>query len=156
MKIKYLTTKQVIEINRQSVLKCLPEGAFYLPIKDIGGLESVIELIKNDDYYPDIYSKADHLMYGIIMNHPFSDGNKRTALRAWHLFVTKNQPYVQVIFSDIILVAGYIMLRNAIAYMGMVQATDRVKKAIDTKSLMEQTIKDRTILNVINRDLHDR
>lgn len=32
------------------------------------------------DLYPDIYTKASALIQSLILNHPFVDGNKRTAL----------------------------------------------------------------------------
>jgi death on curing protein len=48
--------------------------------KDIGLLESVLEHIQNDIYYPDIESKVTHLVFSINKNHAFSDGNKRSSI----------------------------------------------------------------------------
>jgi len=36
-----------------------------------------------EDAYPSIESKAAHLLYFIIKNHPFNDGNKRTGAFAF-------------------------------------------------------------------------
>ena len=40
--------------------------------------------------YGDIFSKAAALMYAIITFHPFTDGNKRTALLLTSLFLALN------------------------------------------------------------------
>jgi death-on-curing protein len=45
-----------------------------------GLLESVLEHIKNNLYYPKIEDKLTHLFYGINKNHAFNDGNKRTSI----------------------------------------------------------------------------
>ncbi|MBZ9786905.1 type II toxin-antitoxin system death-on-curing family toxin [Psychroflexus sp. CAK57W] len=39
---------------------------------------SVFQSVFGDDAYPNIEEKAAHLMYFIIKNHPFIDGNKRS------------------------------------------------------------------------------
>lgn len=43
-------------------------------------LESVLEHIKNDNYYPTIEEKLCHLFFSITKNHAFNDGNKRSAI----------------------------------------------------------------------------
>ncbi len=42
------------------------------------------------DLYPDIFHKAAALMHSIIFNHPFVDGNKRTAISAAGIFLNLN------------------------------------------------------------------
>jgi death-on-curing family protein len=39
---------------------------------------SVFQSVFNEDAYPTIEEKAAHLLYFIIKNHPFIDGNKRS------------------------------------------------------------------------------
>jgi len=41
--------------------------------------------------YPSIESKAAHLLYFVVKNHPFSDGNKRTAAFLFVDFLNRNQ-----------------------------------------------------------------
>ncbi|MDH3976704.1 MAG: type II toxin-antitoxin system death-on-curing family toxin [Deltaproteobacteria bacterium] len=41
------------------------------------------------DLYGDIFTKAAALMHGMIKNHPFVDGNKRTAITASSLFLLR-------------------------------------------------------------------
>ena len=46
-------------------------------IEDTGG-----EVGIRDIAFPSIHEKAARLAFGIVMNHPFVDGNKRTAAGA--------------------------------------------------------------------------
>ncbi|WP_330607232.1 type II toxin-antitoxin system death-on-curing family toxin, partial [Oribacterium parvum] len=43
-----------------------------------------------NDLYPSIYDKAAQLCYGIANNHPFTDGNKRTALHSMYVYLISN------------------------------------------------------------------
>ncbi len=49
-------------------------------VKDRGQLESSLEFIKEDTYYPDMVHKLTHLVYSVAMNHCFNDGNKRSSI----------------------------------------------------------------------------
>lgn len=49
-------------------------------IKDFQQLESVLQHIQNDDYYPNILDKSVHLFHSLIKFHIFNDWNKRTAI----------------------------------------------------------------------------
>jgi len=42
-------------------------------INNLGLLESPLEHIQNDDYYPTIEEKLTHLVFSIIKSHAFSD-----------------------------------------------------------------------------------
>lgn len=48
--------------------------------KDAGRLESVLEHIQNDLYYPSFEEKLTHLIFSINTFHAFNDGNKRSSL----------------------------------------------------------------------------
>lgn len=59
-------------------------------IKDLGQLESVLQHIQNDDYYPAFDAKLTHLIFGINKFHAFNDGNKRSSLTLGAYFLTLN------------------------------------------------------------------
>jgi len=40
--------------------------------------------------YPSVESKTAHLLYFVVKNHPFSDGNKRSAARLFVDFLHRN------------------------------------------------------------------
>lgn len=63
-------------------------------IRDIGALESALyhayASFEGKDLYPTVEEKAARQVYGIIRNHPFIDGNKRTGLFIMLVFLELN------------------------------------------------------------------
>ena len=59
-------------------------------INNIGNLESPLEHIKNDAYYPNIEDKLTHLVFTINKNHAFTDGNKRSSIALGAYFLELN------------------------------------------------------------------
>ena len=55
-----------------------------------GLVDSVIEHMKNDLYYPEFEDKVCHLFYSINKNHTFNDGNKRTSIALSAYFLELN------------------------------------------------------------------
>jgi death on curing protein len=79
MKIIYLTLEQILAIHYDQI-----EGyGGSHGIRDLPLLESAIERpqasFMGEDLYPDVFTKAAALMHSMALNHPFLDGNKRTA-----------------------------------------------------------------------------
>ena len=58
--------------------------------KDIGQLESPLEHIQNNLYYPEMEDKLTHLVFSINKNHAFTDGNKRSSLALGAYFLELN------------------------------------------------------------------
>lgn len=59
-------------------------------IKDIGQLDSILNHIQNDIYYPTFSNKLTHLTYSIAKFHIFNDGNKRTSIASGAYFMLLN------------------------------------------------------------------
>jgi death-on-curing protein len=63
-------------------------------LRDRGLLESAVarpfQSAFGEDAYPSIHEKAAALFHSLIANHPFSDGNKRTAVLALADFILAN------------------------------------------------------------------
>ena len=72
------------------------ENAFVLSsgVRDENLLSSAVntpfQTFMGNDLYPSIYDKAAQLCYGIANNHPFTDGNKRTALHSMYVYLIIN------------------------------------------------------------------
>lgn len=49
-------------------------------IIETGKIESVLEHIQNDLYYPEFEDKLTHLVFSVNKFHAFNDGNKRTSI----------------------------------------------------------------------------
>ena len=59
-------------------------------IKDIGQIDSILEHIQNDIYYPSFEDKLCHLIFAINKFHAFNDGNKRSSLVLGAYFLELN------------------------------------------------------------------
>ena len=88
--IKYLTLSQIKFIHERSI----KHYGGTLGIRDSNLLESAIARPKisvfGEDAYPDLFLKTAVIFYSIINNHPFLDGNKRTAFGAMHMMLLLN------------------------------------------------------------------
>jgi death-on-curing protein len=84
--VHYLSAGDVIRIAEAEV------GSGTLV--DFGLLESAVlrpqQTVGGHDAYPDIHRKAAALMHSLIRNHPFVDGNKRTAVLAVDVYYGLN------------------------------------------------------------------
>jgi hypothetical protein len=56
-----------------------------------GSLEAVMQTAGGKDVYPSIEEKAAHLLYFLVKNHSFVDGNKRIAAALFLWFLQKNR-----------------------------------------------------------------
>ncbi len=59
-------------------------------VKDAGQIESLLEHIQNDLYYPSFEEKLTHLVFGVNKFHGFNDGNKRSSLVLGAYFLELN------------------------------------------------------------------
>jgi prophage maintenance system killer protein/transcriptional regulator with XRE-family HTH domain len=55
-----------------------------------GALAAVVQTFGGRDLYPSLEEKAAHLLYFLVKNHPFVDGNKRIAAALFLWFMEKN------------------------------------------------------------------
>lgn len=59
-------------------------------VYNLGQLESAIQHIQNDLYYPEFYQKLTHLVFAINKFHSFVDGNKRSSIVLGAYFLELN------------------------------------------------------------------
>lgn len=59
-------------------------------ILEIGYLESALEHVRNDDYYPSFEEKLTHLVFAVNKFHAFNDGNKRSSIVLGAYFLVLN------------------------------------------------------------------
>ncbi len=74
----------------------LLQSAVNAPFQTFGGA----------DLYPTVYDKAARLCYGLTKNHPFSDGNKRTAIHTMLVYLYINDillEYEQMDLENVII-----------------------------------------------------
>ena len=75
--IIYLTLEQAKAIHEKTI--AYSGGGIY-EYFDLGRLESVLQNIQNDEYYPMFEDKLTHLFFCVCQFHCFADGNKRLAI----------------------------------------------------------------------------
>lgn len=56
-------------------------------------LETIYQTFERKELYPGIYLKAAHLLYFVVKNHSFSDGNKRIAAGLFVFFLDKTKNF---------------------------------------------------------------
>lgn len=89
--MRYLSPREVLYIHF-----AVAEGS---GVRDVGLLESALARPRSsaarssaggEEAYPSIFEKAAVLLDSICGNHPFVDGNKRTAITTASIFLSEN------------------------------------------------------------------
>jgi death-on-curing protein len=91
---RYLSVSEVIEINAEMVSKF---GGIH-GLRDSGALQSAVGRLESG-YYADAIEEAAALFESLSQNHPFLDGNKRTAITATGVFLLLNG--YRLLFDDL-------------------------------------------------------
>ena len=74
-------------------------------LRDLGRLESVIAVqnqnVFGEELFPSVFDKSAAIIRGIIADHPFVDGNKRTGMLAGLTFMQLNDMHFNAQVGDI-------------------------------------------------------
>ncbi|EIJ37910.1 Fic/DOC family protein [Galbibacter orientalis DSM 19592] len=115
-KITYEEARKAIdELGRQTKF----EGLFGREKDDSfkGSLENIYQTFGGEDLYPTTEEKAAHLLYFVVKNHSFSDGNKRIAAYLFVWFLDRNNilftKYGSKIIPDNALVALTLLIAES-------------------------------------------
>ena len=100
-----------------------------------GSLSAVMQTFDGQEVYPSLEEKAAHLLYFLVKNHHFVDGNKRIAAALFLWFLQKNQALYRV---D----GGKRIADNALVAMTLLIAESRPD---------EKDVLTRVVVNLINR-----
>jgi death-on-curing protein len=90
--VAYPSVDLILELHEQIV----EEGDATEPgVRSAGAVESAVQYV-SEGYFGEaprsLHEKAVHLMRLLVADHPFVDGNKRTALRTVVVFYRRNRP----------------------------------------------------------------
>ena len=89
--MKYLTPQQILAIHDRMIKLFGGSNG----IRDVGLLESAAARpqasFDGEDLYETIFEKAAALLHSLLKNHPFVDGNKRTAVSSTGIFLKINK-----------------------------------------------------------------
>ena len=84
---------QAVDVLKQDLISKEQATALFAQEKNEGSLQGIVGNIYQsafgEEVYPTLEEKAANLLYFIIKNHPFNDGNKRTAAFSFIWFLQK-------------------------------------------------------------------
>lgn len=101
IKISQTSNREVFRISYETAVKAIFElknkfagSAFFGKEKDESfrsSVAAIYQTFQGKDLYPSIEEKAAHLLYFVVKNHSFIDGNKRIAASMFLWFLEKNR-----------------------------------------------------------------
>ena len=88
--MRYLTLKEALELHELVI----GQSGGSAGTRDFGALESALAqplmTFGGEDLYPTLAEKAAAVAFSVVKNHPFLDGNKRTAHALMETFLILN------------------------------------------------------------------
>lgn len=99
LELRYITLEDAIELHQKTIKYSGGGASGHF---DLGILDSVLQNIQNDEYYPTITDKLTHLFYCSCQFHCFEDGNKRIAitLSAQFLLINGYMSVAKTFFNE--------------------------------------------------------
>lgn len=125
-RIRYITVEQALYYQE----KIVRETGGSVGIRDLGLLESALArpqaTFGSQDLYPTILDKAAALFHSMIFNHPFLDGNKRTAWGVTYEFLKQNDYKLEGSIKELI----DFPLKVENEHLGIEEITDWLRKHV--------------------------
>jgi len=110
--MNYLTLDDVYAIHQRMI----HIGGGRIDIHDFTLLHSAVERPKasfgGKELYPTVWKKASALLQSLVKNHPFDDGNKRTAYYSTKRFLRMNGYILNASLRDILLFMVSVDVKN--------------------------------------------
>lgn len=110
--MRYLTIDEVLILHAYQIDKFGGNPK----VIDIRLLESALvrpqTILSKKEMYTTVYDKAAVLAVGIISNHPFIDGNKRTGLHAMLVFLELNEIKLYINDKQLVKLGNEIATKN--------------------------------------------
>lgn len=90
MKANYLTLEEILRLHFQII----EDFGGSHGVREEGRLKSLVQapkqILYGKEQYPSLYEKAAVYLRNTIGDHPFNDGNKRTAVIVSGIFLSRN------------------------------------------------------------------
>lgn len=127
--MRYLTLSEMLEIHS----RVMQQSGGIVGIRDLGALESAVAQPRmtfcGKELYPTIVEKAAALGFSLIQNHPFLNGNKRTAHAAMETFLVLNGYEIRATVDE----QEKIILQVASGEIGLDAFTDWLRGHIEPR-----------------------
>ena len=97
----YLTLEQLVELHALVIAETGGSNG----LRDLGRLQAVVatqsQNVFGEELYLSLHEKAAALVRGIVADHPFVDGNKRTAMLSGITFLSVNELKFKAISGEL-------------------------------------------------------
>ena len=80
----------VLEFHRELTDKYTMESGIHDMNMLLSAINTPFQSFAGQDLYPTVFDKASRLCFGLAKNHPFNDGNKRTAVHTMLIYLGLN------------------------------------------------------------------
>ena len=80
----------VLEFHRELTDKYTMESGIHDMNMLLSAINTPFQSFAGQDLYPTVFDKASRLCFGLAKNHPFNDGNKRTAVHTMLVYLYIN------------------------------------------------------------------
>ena len=111
-KLKYIEVRKIIDKMKVSI----GNSKYFGKEKDESlksSISTIYQTFGGKDLYPSLEEKAANLLYFIVKNHSFIDGNKRIAAAIFLYFLDKNKLLGKMNFNNNFFVALTLMIANS-------------------------------------------
>jgi prophage maintenance system killer protein len=78
-----------------------------------GIIGNLYQTFDGEELYPTVEEKAAHLLYFVIKDHPFTDGNKRIGVLLFLYFLNRNHSLASIVLPDTMLVALALLIAGS-------------------------------------------
>ena len=99
--IQYISLEEILRIHFQVI----EDYGGSHGVRDEGRLKSVVNAPKQEvfgeEQYSSLFDKAAVYLRNIIGDHPFSDGNKRTAITICGIFLSRNGKQINALPNNL-------------------------------------------------------
>jgi prophage maintenance system killer protein len=100
-----------------------------------GILGAVEQTFSGQDLYPSVQEKAAHLLYFVVRDHLFSDGNKRSAAAVFTYYLSMNSALQRDSGEDIV-------SSNALAAITLMTAMSKPEEKVTIIQLLTNMLDD--------------
>lgn len=127
----FLTLEQILQLH---ALVLSHDGGSN-GVRDVGRLDAAVcvqtQVVFGEELYSDIFSKAAAVIRSVVADHPFVDGNKRTAILAGLTLLELNNYHFDAISGEL----EDFAVRIATDHLSIAEIADWLRAHVNEKEL---------------------
>ncbi len=127
----FLTLEQILQLHAL----VLSHGGGSNGVRDVGRLDAAVcvqtQVVFGEELYSDIFSKAAAVIRSVVADHPFVDGNKRTAILAGLTLLELNNYHFDAISGEL----EDFAVRIATDHLSIAEIADWLRAHVNEKEL---------------------